>query len=183
MSADRRRVRYVAFVRAVMIGREGLHRQVLEEIVAAAGAEAPRSHLATGNVSFTADPESLGPLVEEVRRSVSEVVGRDIEVFVRSIAHVRSILTRDPFQKAPAWTRDRLVTFFHDAPELPWRLPVEMKGGLFTILAVDGPDVFSITREVDGRTAAPGGMFERVAGKSATTRAWSTIEHVVRMHA
>jgi len=57
-----------------------------------------------------------------------------------------------------------------------------LRGGLFTILSADSSDVFSVTREVDGRTAGPGGVLEKAAGRSATTRAWSTIEHVVGKH-
>ena len=46
--------RRVAFIRAIMIGREGLHREVVLDLFREAGAIQPRNHLATGNVSFTA---------------------------------------------------------------------------------------------------------------------------------
>ena len=46
--------RQAAFVRNVMIGREGLHRQVLLDVVERAGGRAPRSYISTGNVTFDA---------------------------------------------------------------------------------------------------------------------------------
>jgi len=48
-------LRYVALIRNVMIGRAGLDRDALLQIFAGAGAMDPRSHLATGNVSFDWD--------------------------------------------------------------------------------------------------------------------------------
>jgi hypothetical protein len=51
--------RFVGFVRNVMVGRNGLSAEVLLELVAKAGGHEPRSHLATGNLTFSASPELL----------------------------------------------------------------------------------------------------------------------------
>ena len=52
-------MRYAGFVRAVMLGRDGLHRPVLLDCFRSAGADRPRSYLTTGNVTFTADERSV----------------------------------------------------------------------------------------------------------------------------
>ena len=45
-------MQYVGLVRNVMLGREGLHRDVLLRLVDAAGGRAATSHLRTGNLPF-----------------------------------------------------------------------------------------------------------------------------------
>src|SRR6185295_2123196 len=74
---------YVAFVRAVMHGRNGLHRSTLLDLFAAAGAQDARSYLTTGNVSFAARPAALRRMVPALEHGLEAVVGRRTEVFVR----------------------------------------------------------------------------------------------------
>ncbi|MEZ5298123.1 MAG: DUF1697 domain-containing protein [Ilumatobacteraceae bacterium] len=66
---------HVAFVRAVMIGREGLHRPVLLDMFERAGGSEATSYISTGNVSFPADPESIGELVELVEADLEQLLG------------------------------------------------------------------------------------------------------------
>jgi hypothetical protein len=54
-------MRYVGLVRNVMLGREGLHRDVLLRPVDAAGGRSAQSHLAAGNLTFDTAPSSWTP--------------------------------------------------------------------------------------------------------------------------
>ncbi len=176
--------RHIAFVRAVMVGREGLHRAVLLEAFEEAGAGAPYSHLTTGNVSFDLDQADLDDLVAQVDASLSAVVGRAIEIFVRTLDEVRALDGPGMLVRAP-WDEVRGVeiTFFHEPPDLSgWQLPHLIRRDLVAVVGVDGREVYSVTRERDGETAAPGGVLERTTGQRATTRGWSTIEKIVAFH-
>lgn len=176
--------RHVALIRAVMIGREGLHRDVVLSIFEEAGAAEPVSHLATGNVSFDIEPDRLPELEESVDAALTAVVGRDIEVFVRSIAELRAIDGPAIFASAPiADPVERVVTFFHEPPDLSaWTIPQWLRKDRVVVFRVDGREVFSVNQLVDGTTVAPGGMLEKASGQRATTRGWSTIERLVRLH-
>ena len=110
---------YVGFVRAVMIGRDGLHRPVLLDLPERAGVQEPTSYLTTGNVSFSAQPDRVDDVVAEMERSIESVVGRTTPVIVRPLEHLRGLVDRAPFDDAPhASPRARLVTSPGIAPAL-----------------------------------------------------------------
>lgn len=163
-----------------MVGREGLHREVLLDAFRDAGATRTQSHLATGNVSFDLEPDALDALTERVDAVLTGVVGRRIEVFGRTVPALRSIDAEAIYATAPfAPVRDRLVTFFHEPPELGIPVPSLVQRDRTAVLAVRGSDVFSATREHNGGVGAPGGLYERLSGQRMTTRAWSTIEKIL----
>lgn len=178
-------VRCVAFIRAVMVGREGLHRPVILDIFERAGAGDAVSHLATGNVSFDLDPADLGRLQTAVEGALSDVVGRRIDVFIRSLDHLQGTDAERIYGMAPfGEVRDRLVTFFHEPPVFAtFTPPALVQKDRTAVLLVDGCDVFSVTRMLDGRFGSPGGFFERESGQRMTTRGWGTVEKILARHA
>jgi uncharacterized protein (DUF1697 family) len=175
-------MRHVAFVRAVMVGREGLDRTVLTGIFESAGAATVRSHLATGNVSFHTPAGRLPAIVEHVEREIGDVVGRRTEVFVRTQADLERLIDADPFavQPYPA-PRDRVVLFFTSQVPRTFVVPVEY-GESSTAFAKTRREVLIVTRDrADGRHPGnPMGLIERQTGQRTTARAWSTVLRVAR---
>ncbi len=84
-----------------MVGREGLHREVILDAFLQAGAADPASHLATGNVSFDADPADIPALTQRAGAGLGAVVGRKIEVFVRSVDELREVDADAIYSTAP----------------------------------------------------------------------------------
>jgi uncharacterized protein (DUF1697 family) len=173
--------RHVAFIRNVMIGRAGLHRDVLLKIFADAGAREARSHLATGNVSFDWDGPELTQLVDATQVGIERTMGRFEPVFVRSVAALRSSVQSLPFQIPPI--RDvghRCVTFTESS--VPLELPMVSSREDAYVFGSGGTDWFSVTRLVDGRGGNINRMIERALSCAATTRNWNTIERIVKLH-
>jgi uncharacterized protein (DUF1697 family) len=173
--------RHVAFIRNVMIGRAGLHRDVLLGIFAEAGATEPRSHLATGNVSFGWDGDDVSGLIAATQIGIAATMGRFEPVFVRSVATLRSAVQSLPFQPTPI--RDvghRCVTFTETPGHL--ELPLVSPRLDAYIFGTRGTDFVSVTRLVDGRGGNINRMVEKAMSCSATTRNWNTIERIVKLH-
>ena len=163
-----------------MIGREGLHRQVLLDIVTAAGGGEAASYISTGNVSFEVEPGGLGDLVAAVDHEVEAVVGRRAEMFVRSREELEAMLEADPFADSPFPDPvERTVTFFQGAVPASFAVPYQSGRHDFEVFAAGPREVFSVGRDVDGRRQAPGGTIERLSGERVTSRAWSTIGRIV----
>ncbi len=170
----------VAFVRAVMIGREGLHRGVLLDIVEGAGGRDAASYISTGNVSFVAEESAIEAITERIESAIAAVVGRPTPLFVRRLDVLAAIVEQRPFAEAPfVDPSDRIVTLFRTRVPDALRLPIVSKRGDFNVFAAGSAEVFSVTRAVGGRTQAPGGVIERMAGEPVTSRAWATIERIV----
>jgi uncharacterized protein (DUF1697 family) len=174
--------RYVAFIRNVMIGRANLHADVLLQIFRDGGALDPRSHLATGNVSFAWTSQELQPLFDSVVPAIADTMGRSEPIFVRSVDALTASIATLPFRSPPIDdVGHRCVTFTDTAPGM-LRLPiVSIRNDAF-IFGNDGSDYYSVTRLVDGRGGNPNRMLEKALSSAATTRNWNTIERIVGWH-
>ena len=172
---------HVAFVRAVMIGREGLHRTVLLDMFERAGAADPVSYFSTGNVSFKVEPERVDHVATVVEADLERLLDRPTPLFVRSLDGLRSMLADDPFAAAPFdKVHARLVTFFRQDVPATFELPMTAPNGDWTIFAGTTTELFSVTRAwSDRQPQDPGGVIQRTAGQLVTTRALGTIERIV----
>jgi uncharacterized protein (DUF1697 family) len=169
----------VAFIRNVMIGREGLTRDVLLGVFASAGATDLVSYLSTGNVSFlTDDPRRVCELVEA---ALERLLGRVTPVFVRSHEALVALVEADPFAVPPAGpVRDEVVTLFREQVPEHLVLPIWAPNGDFVAFGAGAAELFSVVIDRDDRQpAAPGGYLERLAREPVTTRALGTIERIV----
>lgn len=174
------RITYVAFVRAVMLGREGLHRQVLLDLFEEAGAVDPVSYITTGNVSFELEPGQLQSVVAQVDAAIEAVVDHPAELFVRTLEELQALVALDAFAEPPfEGVTEEVVTFFRGRVPESVDVPiVSPRGDTSTFLATDR-ELFSVVREVDGRASAPGGRLEKLVGERLTTRSITTIERIV----
>ena len=171
--------RHAAFIRNVMIGREGLDREVLLDIVEQAGATAPRSYISTGNVTFSAVPSEIHQIKTRIEADIVAVIKRHEAVFVRSILELESMVSSDPFTERALEVHDRYVSFTHKPIDPAIEVPFESGRG--DIVAFDRTvrEVFSVTRLVEGRATGPGPFIEKKIGQPITTRNWNTIVRVV----
>jgi uncharacterized protein (DUF1697 family) len=163
-----------------MVGREGLARATLLRAFADAGAASVVSHLATGNVSFDLAPPELATTIARVEASLAEVVGRPTPVFVRSLAELESMLRSDPFAAAPLQVEhDRTVAFLDGPVPSGLGLPIRSDAGDVVVFAAGERELFTVSARHEGRSRGAGGLIERLLGQPVTSRAWSTVEHVV----
>jgi uncharacterized protein (DUF1697 family) len=168
-------------IRNVMIGRAGLDRDVLLRIFADAGAIDPRSHLATGNVSFDWDGGEMTGLIDATQGGIERTMGRFEPVFVRTIAALRRAIAAKPFRVTPIPdVGHRCVTFTESTSQLD--LPIISSRRDAYIFGSDGTDWFSVTRLVEGRGGNVNRMIEKTLSCAATTRNWNTIERIVKIH-
>ena len=172
---------HVAFVRAVMIGREGLHRPVLLDMFERAGAAEATSYIATGNVSFRVETDAVPAVVESVEADLERLLGRPTPLFVRPLDDVVALVDSNPFANPPRGpVRDEVVTFFRDRVPDHLAPPIEAPNGDFVAFAAGPAELFSVVIDRDDRQpSAPGGYLERLAGEPVTTRAVTTLERIV----
>ena len=173
---------YAAFVRFVTLGRGGQSNGALVRAYRDAGASAADPFLATGNVVFetAGDPEAVAA---RARALLRERIGFDQPAHVRALGALADAVARDPFGAAPPGpVRTRAVTFL-GAPPVGLALPASSPRGDLVVFAVDGADVYSVTRLVEGREGNPNGFLERRVGPGLTSRNWNTVERIAAKHA
>ena len=165
-----------------MVARNGLSAEVPREFVAQAGGQQPLSHLATGNLTFSASPELLEVIRAGIEDSIEFVLGRREDVFIRSVASLASAVRSDPFAEMLADdVYERCVTFVPTDPSVSLSLPMQTPPGDAVLFARRAGGVLSITRRISGRPGQPGRFLEFTVGIRVTTRNWNTIERIVRL--
>ena len=174
-SMKERSVQYVAFLRAVMVGRKGLSLALLLEAFESCGAQSPRSFLATGNVIFrTKTPPARFSLA--VARAIQERTGIHEPVFLRTPTELERLQKERPFDRAPLGPRHELtVTFLPAGIRSARRAPISGPRGDVEVFWMRTREAFAITRLVGGRPGNPGAQIERLLGVKVTTRNWNTI--------
>lgn len=181
MAPSETATRYVAFIRNVMIGRAGLHADVLLEFFDGASAQETRSHLAAGNVSFISRESSLEGIIDAAQRGIHLTMGRFEPVFARWLDALRRAVRANHFAEVPiVEVHDRCVTFIE---LLGGQLTVPMHSarGDAVIFAQNGHDIYSATHLINGRGGNPNRMIEKELSCRATTRNWNTVERIVKL--
>lgn len=166
---------HVAFIRAIMIGREGLHRDVLLDMFRDAGAGNPISYIATGNVSFEARSQDVEGIVERVEAGIDALVGRPKLLFVRPLAHLAAMVDGNPFATGPVRDASEREVVFMLGRVPALELPIVSPSGDLCVFAASDRELFAVSRR-----DPPGGRIERLTGEPVTVRAWSTVTTIVR---
>src|SRR3954451_7029480 len=171
-------VRWVGLVRNVMIGREGLHREVLLDLLAAAGGTDGASHLATGNVTFTAPARELDRVVRRLEAGTADVIGCSDPVLAHPLDWLQSFVATEPFAGFDDKEWELLVGFL---PARAKPLDIGQLG------RADPPRIIAATeRELIGARPRHGRaphvlvLLERATGTKGSSRGWSTLVRLSR---
>lgn len=171
-------MRWAGLVRNVMVGREGLDRSTLLDLAGGAGAESVRSHLSTGNLTFTASPADIDPITERLEVGIAAVLGRHELVAVRSLDELADLIATEPFAA-------------YDPEEWAFEASFLARGAPPLDRARLGdPErtVVVVCRDRELVTARPlaGGhrphanqLLERATGRRATSRGWATLQRIL----
>lgn len=171
---------YVGFIRAVMVGRDGLHRQVMLDAFEQSGATSPINYISTGNVSFEADAQKMTAMTEEIEQRLESIVQRRTEVFVRSLDELVAMAESEPFTGHPlTGSVAESVAFFYDKAPTDDLLPLVSKAGDVAVFGEDARHWYTVAKVENGLSRGSGGMIEKATGERVTSRAWSTIDRIL----
>jgi uncharacterized protein (DUF1697 family) len=166
--------RWVGLVRNVMLGREGLHRDVLLDLVADSGLSQVHTYLTTGNVTFAAHADVVAAAVARLEASLAAVIGRHEMVAVRSRTWLRALIARDPFRGYDAESWHQEVAFLSASAPPVGAVSVEGTGS--TVVVELGQRELLTARPAKGpRGPHANPLLERVSGARATSRSWTTL--------
>jgi uncharacterized protein (DUF1697 family) len=167
---------WLGLVRNVMVGRDGLSRDVLVDVLNAAGAADARSHLATGNVTFRADREEVDAMVTRVETGLEQVVGRSTMCAVRPVTWLHRLIADDRFAPFDGDWETEVGFLRHDAPVLD-------RAGLgdarrTVVVEVLEREVLTARPRAGGARPHVNRLLEVATGSPATARGWSTLQRI-----
>ena len=171
-------MRYVAFIRNIMVGRRGLTAEVLVQAFLESGGKDIRSVLATGNIVFSAEDGEL--VTGEAKHRLRVATSLEEPIFVRSLNYLQTLIGESPFADAPTdAVYEQCVTFASGGLTGIGPLPIESKRRNLCIFKMVGGEALSITRMIGGRCGTAGPILEERSGQRVTTRNWKTVFRLI----
>ncbi len=109
--------RYVAFLRAVNVGRAStVKMDALRRVFEGLGFSNVSTFIASGNVIFETRARNTDLLEQRIEQGVMEVLGKDLTPFVRSMPELQQIVAFEAFPASVLAVGDRLGVVFLSAP-------------------------------------------------------------------
>ncbi len=175
---------HAAFLRAVNVGGRTVKMDRLRAAVEALGASSVSTHIASGNVRFTPGAglaADLGgaDLEAVLSDALAAEFGFTIDVFVRTMAELRTLVRRRPFPGAAGddWTLH--VGFLHRPCRADERAALAALASPDDLLKVTGRDLAWLRKGRFSDSTITGPVLERALGQPTTLRRIDTVVAVL----
>jgi uncharacterized protein (DUF1697 family) len=174
---------YVSMLRAVNVGGNSrLKMDALQRVDESLGLADVRTLLQSGNVVFRSNLTDRPRLVKRIMQELERQLGLEIEVILRTLAEVASIVERGPLLSPRADPSKLLVMFLSAVPNaaaqaalLKWHKTKEMP----EMLELRGPEIYLYYPNGVGRSKLTNAVLENKLDVSGTARNWNTLVKVV----
>jgi uncharacterized protein (DUF1697 family) len=159
-------MRYVAFLRAVNLGKRAVKMPYLAEVVRGLGHREVWTHINSGNVVFDGDGRRAD-LEHGIETALEDGLGFEVTTFIRTSGELRRALSAEPFKLAPGDTY--FVTFLKDGLPAPKAAALEALSNDFDTLVVKGRDVHWRMRGKSTDTKLTTKSWDDVVGRHRST--------------
>ncbi|PKL84011.1 MAG: hypothetical protein CVV24_02125 [Ignavibacteriae bacterium HGW-Ignavibacteriae-3] len=170
-------IKYLALLRGINVGGKNLIKMdELRRLFETVEFENVRTYIQSGNVLFESTEMNDKIIAAKLEAALKKHLGEVIPVFIRTADELGAIAKLNPFKKITTASSTKLyVSFLNDElkkkPELPHISP---KNDV-EIIEIRKREVYSLTKEIKGRSGFPNNFVEKEYAIPATTRNWSTV--------
>ena len=176
---------YVSMLRGVNVGGSGLIKmEPLREAYESIGLADVRTLLQSGNVLFRSGLKDRQRLVKRIMQEIERRFDLQVEVILRTLAEVASIVDRGPVLSPRADKSKLLVMFLSAVPDAAaqaalrkWHKDKELK----ELLELRGPEIYLYYPEGVGRSKLTGAVIESKLDTAGTARNWNTLLKLVEV--
>ena len=166
---------YTALLRAVNVGGRTVKMERLRDLFSELELGNVRSFIQSGNVFFDTPRLDREELTREIEGHLAASLGFSVPVILRTVAELKEIIQRNPFQHTPVDEHTRLYLIFCAQP-LPENLtlPHTSESGEFTIIGRTTNTAFVVMRILNARSGNPNAYIEKLYTVTATGRFYHT---------
>jgi uncharacterized protein (DUF1697 family) len=174
---------YVSLLRAVNVGGSSrIKADALCAVYESLGLADVRTLLQSGNVLFRSGLVDRQQLVKRILQEIERQLDLKVEVILRTLEEIESIVERGPVLSPRADPNKLLVMFLKSVPDaaaqaalLKWHKAKEMK----ELLAVRGPEIYLYYPDGVGRSKLTSAAIEGKLDMPGTARNWNTLTKIV----
>src|SRR5262245_27721781 len=176
---------YVSLLRAANVGGSGLIKMdALREVYGSLGLGDVRTLLQSGNVLFRSNLSNRQALVKRITQDVERRLGVQVEVILRTLAEVASIVERGPVLSPRADKSKLLVMFLSAVPTTAAQEALEewhKSKKLKELLEIRGPEIYLYYPDGVGRSKLTNAVIESKLDTAGTARNWNTLLKLVEV--
>jgi uncharacterized protein (DUF1697 family) len=171
---------YVSLLRAVNVGGSSRIKMAdLQRSYEALGFTDVRTLLASGNVVFRSGIEDRARLAKAIVQQLERELALQIEVIVRTLAEIASIVERGPVLSPRADPSKLLVMFLASVPEARAQKELQQWHKGPEMLEMRGPEIYLYYPEGVGRSKLSAAVIENKLEVAGTARNWNTLEKLL----
>jgi len=176
---------YVSMLRAVNVGGTSVIKMdALRAVYEGIGLVDVRTLLASGNVVFRSGLKDRAQLVKRIMQEIERRFGLQVEVVVRTLAELESLVERGPVLSPRADLAKLLVMFLAGVPGAAAQAALvkwHKDSKLPEMLELRGPEIYLYYPNGVGRSKLSNAVIESKLGVAGTSRNWNTLAKLIEV--
>ena len=174
---------YVSMLRAVNVGGTSrITMDALQALYESIGLKDVRTLLQSGNVVFRSTLKDRESLIRRIMQELERQLALRVEVILRTLAEVASVVERGPLLSPNADKNKLLVMFLSGVPDATSQAALakwhkDRKGP--EMIEMRGPEIYLYYPDGVGRSKLSGAVLEHRLNVAGTARNWNTLEKLL----
>lgn len=175
--------RYVAFLRAVNVGRRIVKMDELRGLFENEGHTQVETFLATGNVVFSTRSTSTAPLERALEASLRRSLGYEVPLFVRSTAEVSAAAQYRAFPEQEVVGQGAfLIAFLRGPVDAAGKQGLQSLESPLDRFVARGREVYWLSTPKQSESKLTLAKLERALGQPATMRSMGSVGKLAAKH-
>jgi uncharacterized protein (DUF1697 family) len=167
---------FVSMLRAVNVGGTSrIKMSALQALYESLGLADVRTLLQSGNVVFRSGLKDRGQLAKRIKQELERQLDLQIEVLVRTLAEIESIVERGPVLSPRADMSKLLVMFLAGVPDAQLQASLLKSHKGPEMIELRGPEIYLYYPDGVGRSKLSGAVIENRLQIYGTARNWNTL--------
>lgn len=173
--------KYVAFLRAVNVGKRTIKMEDLRQQLDAAGFKNVKTYIQSGNVMFESGSANAAALSDKIEKLLLKTYGFEVPTIIRSVAQLEAVVKHTPFPGiVPDKSRQIYVSFL-SGPVGPHAAQViaSLQSAAETLHMTAGEVYTMVKKDLEIKPLDVVAQLEKKLGIACTTRNWATVNKVI----
>lgn len=173
--------KYVAFLRAVNVGKRTVKMETLRQQLEAAGFKKVSTYIQSGNVMFESGSSNATALAKKMEQLLLENYGFEVPSIIRSVMQLETVVAHTPFPDIVPDKHLQIYVSFLSAPAGPHAAGViaALQSEAETLRMTDTEVYTMIKKDLVPKGLDIIAQLEKKLGVPCTTRNWATVNKVI----
>ena len=173
--------KYVAFLRAVNVGKRTVKMENLRQQLDEAGFKNVKTYIQSGNVMFESGSSNVAALATKIEKMLLKNYGFEVPTIIRSVPALEAVVKHTPFPGVVPDKSLQIYVSFLSGPVGPHAAGViaALQSPAET-LHMSGSEVYTMIRkDLETKALDVVAQLEKKLGVPCTTRNWATVNKVI----